>query len=115
MKFLVTGSAGFIGFHISKMILENFKKSIVIGIDNLNNYYLPTASYWAVKDLYTNEYVIDYDDQFTQINADATSSYFDVFMNGLEPERYYTLLIKTTINGSTIVFDDQYSFKVING
>jgi UDP-glucuronate 4-epimerase len=39
MKFLVTGSAGFIGFHISKMILENFKKSIVIGIDNLNNYY----------------------------------------------------------------------------
>jgi hypothetical protein len=36
-------------------------------------------------------------------------------MNGLEPERYYTLLIKTTINGSTIVFDDQYSFKVING
>lgn len=80
-----------------------------------NNYYLPTASYWAVKDLYTNEYVIDYDDKFTQINADATSSYFDVFMNGLEPERYYTLLIKTTINGSTIVFDDQYSFKVING
>lgn len=39
MKFLVTGSAGFIGFHISKMILENFKKSMVLGIDNLNNYY----------------------------------------------------------------------------
>lgn len=39
MKFLVTGSAGFIGYHITKMILENFKGSSVIGIDNLNSYY----------------------------------------------------------------------------
>lgn len=39
MKFLVTGSAGFIGYHITKMILENFKESTVMGIDNLNNYY----------------------------------------------------------------------------
>jgi hypothetical protein len=36
-------------------------------------------------------------------------------MNFLEPERYYTILIKTTIDGSTIVFNNQYSFKVING
>jgi UDP-glucuronate 4-epimerase len=39
MKFLVTGSAGFIGYHITRMILENFKGSKVIGIDNLNGYY----------------------------------------------------------------------------
>jgi UDP-glucuronate 4-epimerase len=39
MKFLVTGSAGFIGYHITRMILENFKGSSVIGIDNLNSYY----------------------------------------------------------------------------
>lgn len=36
-KILITGCAGFIGFHISKLLLE--KKNIVIGIDNLNNYY----------------------------------------------------------------------------
>ena len=35
--YLVTGSAGFIGFHLSKKILEKGFK--VIGIDNLNNYY----------------------------------------------------------------------------
>ena len=35
--YLVTGSAGFIGFHLSKLLLEQNKK--VIGIDNLNNYY----------------------------------------------------------------------------
>ena len=80
-----------------------------------NNYYLPTASYWAIKDLDTNEMVIDFDTQFTQLSADATSSYFDVYMNGLEPERYYSILIKSEIAGTTQVFDDQYYFKVING
>ena len=81
----------------------------------LNNYYLPTASYWAIKDLDTNEMVVDFDTQFTQLSADVTSSYFDVWMNGLEPERYYAILIKSEIAGTTQVFDDQYYFKVING
>jgi hypothetical protein len=80
-----------------------------------NNYYLPTASYYAIKDLDTNEYVVDFNTQFTQISADATSSYFDIYMNGLEPERYYAILIKTDIDGTVQVFDDQYYFKVING
>ena len=35
--YLVTGSAGFIGFHLSNKILSKGFK--VIGIDNLNNYY----------------------------------------------------------------------------
>ena len=37
MKILITGAAGFIGFHLSKKILK--EKSHVIGIDNLNSYY----------------------------------------------------------------------------
>jgi len=36
-------------------------------------------------------------------------------MNGLQPERYYTILIKTIIDGSTIIFDDHYYFKIVNG
>ena len=36
-KYLITGSAGFIGFHLSKKLLLD--GSIVTGIDNLNNYY----------------------------------------------------------------------------
>jgi hypothetical protein len=82
----------------------------------LNNYYLPSgSSLYAIKDLDTNEYIINFDSQYTQISADATSSYFDVYMNGLEPERYYAILIQTNLNGSKIVFDNQYYFKVING
>lgn len=37
MKILITGVAGFIGFHLSKLLLD--KKNRIIGIDNLNDYY----------------------------------------------------------------------------
>lgn len=36
---LITGSVGFIGFHVAKALLE--RGEIVIGIDNFNNYYDP--------------------------------------------------------------------------
>lgn len=36
---LVTGSAGFIGFHVTKRLLED--GVTVVGVDNLNNYYDP--------------------------------------------------------------------------
>ena len=39
MTILVTGAAGFIGFHLSQRLLLNGDK--VIGIDNLNDYYDP--------------------------------------------------------------------------
>jgi hypothetical protein len=79
------------------------------------NYYLPTSSYFSIKDLDTNEIVIDFDDQYTQLSADNQGNYFTLYMNGLEPERYYKILIKSVINGSTIIFDNNYYFKVKNG
>ena len=37
MKILITGVAGFIGFHLAKKLIE--KKIYIIGIDSINNYY----------------------------------------------------------------------------
>lgn len=37
MKILVTGAAGFIGFHLSKQLIENGHD--VVGLDNINDYY----------------------------------------------------------------------------
>ena len=79
------------------------------------NHYINSSSLYAVKDLDTNEFVIDFDPQFTKISCDAQSNYFDIYMNGLEPERYYQILIQTVISGSTIVMDEKYYFKVVNG
>ena len=38
MKVLITGCAGFIGFHLSEKLLQN-KNFEIVGIDNLNSYY----------------------------------------------------------------------------
>ncbi|MDL5512652.1 NAD-dependent epimerase [Arenibacter sp. M-2] len=37
MKILVTGAAGFIGFHVSQVLISKGHK--VVGLDNINNYY----------------------------------------------------------------------------
>jgi len=79
------------------------------------NNYLNSSSLYAVKDLDTNEFVINFDEEYTKISCDEIGNYFTIYMNGLEPERYYKILIQTTISGSTIVKDDQYYFKVVNG
>ncbi|MBA7577087.1 GDP-mannose 4,6-dehydratase [subsurface metagenome] len=43
MKILVTGTAGFIGFHLAKQLLE--RGDTVIGLDNINDYYDPRLKY----------------------------------------------------------------------
>jgi hypothetical protein len=81
-----------------------------------NNKVLNSTSLYAIKDLDTNEFVVDFDSKFTKISCDPIKgNYFDVYMNGLEPERYYKILIQTTISGSTVIKDDNYYFKVVNG
>ena len=82
-------------------------------IDTINHY-LPNGSLYSVKDLDTNETLIEFDSEFTKISCDSQSNYFDIYMNGLQPERYYKILIQTEVSGSTIVKDDNYYFKIIN-
>ena len=79
----------------------------------LNNKLLTTSSYYAVKDIKTEEFVIDFDTTFTKLSADSSGNYFDLHMNGLQPERYYNIIIKSTVSGSTIVHEDNNYFKVI--
>lgn len=75
---------------------------------------LPSTSYWSIKDLDTEEIVVDYDTSYTKISCDSNSNYFNVYMNGLEPERYYKILLKSVMaDGETVVFDNNYIFKVV--
>lgn len=75
---------------------------------------LPQTSYWALQDVKTEDMVIDFDTSYTKISCDATSSYFNMYMNGLEPERYYKVLIRTTLSdGESFEVDNNLIFKVV--
>jgi UDP-glucuronate 4-epimerase len=43
MKFLITGTAGFIGFHLANKFVEQGVE--VVGIDNINDYYSTELKY----------------------------------------------------------------------
>ena len=77
------------------------------------NYALPTESYYRIRDVYTNEVAIEYDSTYTKLSCDSTGSYFDLYLNGLQPERYYKIEIKTTI-GDTVLITDTGEFKISN-
>lgn len=48
MKILVTGAAGFIGFHLANKLLEQGMKAV--GIDNINNYYSTDLKFARLKE-----------------------------------------------------------------
>jgi len=58
MKVLVTGAAGFIGHHLSKLLIKEGYQ--VIGIDNINDYYDPNLKLARLEDMNVSTDHIDY-------------------------------------------------------
>ena len=48
---LVTGAAGFIGYYLSKRVLDEIENIKVIGFDNMNNYYDVKLKEWRLNNL----------------------------------------------------------------
>ena len=75
---------------------------------------LPQTSYWALQDVKTEDMVVNFDTSYTKISCDGTSCYFYMYMNGLEPERYYKVLIRTDLSdGESWEVDNNLIFKVV--
>lgn len=49
MQILITGAAGFIGFHLAKKLLQNGHS--VVGVDNINDYYNPDLKLDRLEEL----------------------------------------------------------------
>jgi len=80
----------------------------------LNTKLLPTSSYWALKDIITGEMVVDFHPVYTRLSSNPSYNYFDVYADGLEPERYYQILIQTIVGGQAITVDNpDYYFKIV--
>ena len=51
MNILLSGCAGFIGFHVSNLIIKKYNNFKLIGIDNLNNYYSVSLKKKKIKNI----------------------------------------------------------------
>ncbi len=54
MKILITGLAGFIGFHLAKKLIEQGHE--IVGIDNINDYYNPTLKRLRLSELNSKKF-----------------------------------------------------------
>ncbi len=72
MKILVTGAAGFIGFHLSKRLIEEGEE--VIGVDNLNPYYDVQLKIDRIKQIEGNKNF-----KFIKLDLKDTKDVFEMF------------------------------------
>ena len=79
----------------------------------LNVSYINSSSCYSIRDAHTEEEIVPFDDNFTKLSMDSEGMYFKIYMKGLQPERYYRVLIKQNDTDGSIVYDDNYYFKVI--
>jgi len=79
MKILVTGTAGFIGFHlVRKLLSENVE---IVGIDNLNEYYDVNLKLSRLKETGIMQYP---DNEFVTSNVNANYRFIKTDLNNRE-------------------------------
>ncbi|WP_194777573.1 NAD-dependent epimerase [Pararhodonellum marinum] len=78
MKFLITGAAGFIGYHLSEKLLDRGDQ--VIGLDNINDYYDPSLKEERLRNLG----VSSADLPWHQLTPSSKNKGFSFFRSNLE-------------------------------
>lgn len=74
--------------------------------------YLPTSSYYSIRDAETEHTIIPFSDQ-TKLSVDSDGSYFDQWLAGFQPERYYEVIIKIEHNDNIDFYSLDNKFRVI--
>lgn len=91
--------------------LKNFQRLTQLS-QFITPLYLPTSSFYAIKDNETEEIILDFDN-YTRLSCDHNGSFFMLDTSGLPEERYFKILIKVEQSGSVYVKDHDDIFKVV--
>jgi UDP-glucuronate 4-epimerase len=81
MKILVTGAAGFIGYHLCEQLLKLGYD--VVGLDNINDYYDVNLKYARLKELGISESEIQYN---KSINSNLHGEHLQFIKINLEDQ-----------------------------
>ena len=84
---------------------------------NLTVKTLPSASsFYSIKDAETDDVIVPYGSG-SYISCDSNGNYFNLWLDGYQPERYYTIEYRVRSGSGTVdeidqYFDEGFTFKV---
>ena len=84
---------------------------------NLNVKYLPSgSSFYSIKDAETDDVIVPYGTG-SCLSCDSSGNYFNLWMDGYQPERYYSIEYRIRSGSGTVdeidqYFDEGFTFKV---
>lgn len=93
MRILITGSAGFIGFHLTKKLLK--EGNFVVGIDNINDYYDVNLKYARLNEAGILKESIDWD---IEVKSTLYNKYTFIRNNIEKKENLEKLFLKYKFN-----------------
>jgi len=96
MKILVTGAAGFIGYHLVKTLMEDNHE--VIGLDNINDYYSTNLKFDRLKELGINK---DRAEDFISLSGSNLFKNFKLIRMNLEDKENLPRLFEDEKYGDT--------------
>ncbi|GHA72906.1 NAD-dependent epimerase [Pontibacter akesuensis] len=89
MKILVTGTAGFVGFHLAEQLLRRGDE--VVGIDNINDYYDPKLKFARLAESGIDQCLVDW---HTEVQSSKHIGYRFIRMNLEDKAALMTLCAK---------------------
>ena len=77
---------------------------------------LQQGTYYSVRDADTEDVLIPFGTG-SIVSCDSTGNYFNLWLDGFQPERFYTFSIKVVSGSgasqSSMIYDDDFTFKIV--
>ena len=74
--------------------------------------YLPTTTYYQIKDFASNDIIIPFSD-YSKVSCDSNGNYIKVNFSNWESNRVYKIEFKIDNNGSVEYFDNDTTFSIV--